>query len=122
MPVRKHACEWRGVGNTNGWYSYMIHGTAGQNGTEKEKVGQNQNPTARVSSCTGMTIVSCAIAQQYLLQMLASVKTDVLLAERIERNESNTWNRGTRLGSHILAFVADFNRAAVRSPGSGSRT
>jgi hypothetical protein len=66
-----------------------------------------------------MTIVSCNCAK-YLLQMLASVKTNVLLAEQIERNESNTWNHGTMLGCHILAFVVDFNKAGKKS-GSGSR-
>ena len=110
MPVRKHACNWQGVGNTKSEYLYMIHSTAGQNGTEKGKV--SQNPMGRASSCGGMTIVSCAIVRKYLLQMLASVKTNVLLAEQIERNESNTWkNHGTRLGSNILAFVADFDKA-----------
>lgn len=46
----------------------------------------------RVSSYTGMRIVSCAIVRKYILQMLASEKQT---AEQIEHNESNTWKRGT---------------------------
>jgi len=71
---------------------------------EPKKKKRVKNHWSAYFSCTGMTIVSCAIVRKYIFQMLASVKTNVLFAEQPEHNESNTWNHGTMLGCHILAL------------------